>query len=359
MKECREDEIKDELKDQQVSEVKKIMKKKDGNLVATGTIILTFSSPKLPPSIKVGYMNIKVDPFIPNPLRCFQCQLFGHTKNNCKRGLTCPKCGKPDHEETPCNAPLYCVNCAGEHAATDKNCPKWLEEKEIQNVKYNRGLSYPEARDIVRARTRPPASMTFASAAAAAGPRQNPPAMVETATQTNLTWPNTEEKPIPLPVDNKQTTDESCQTLTTLNVPVQCAKPSSPQAGKARPNKEQPRPSTSKTTLKTVPAAEKTNESKKHKNKGYRRKINLFTNNPSKTFEDSVVLKNSFESLSQDEADSELMDLTISQKATPNNTSIWSLHSSSSEEEMEAEEMKKTARKGLTSEDFRKEVKSN
>ena len=46
----------------------------DNKLLPTNTFILTFSVPILPPSIKAGCLNIPVEPFIPNSLRCFKCQ---------------------------------------------------------------------------------------------------------------------------------------------------------------------------------------------------------------------------------------------------------------------------------------------
>ena len=43
-------------------------------LVPTNTIVLTFCKSTLPKSIKAGYLNIPVEPFVPNPLRCFRCK---------------------------------------------------------------------------------------------------------------------------------------------------------------------------------------------------------------------------------------------------------------------------------------------
>ncbi|GFW56329.1 uncharacterized protein TNCV_2088381 [Trichonephila clavipes] len=48
--------------------------------------------PKLPSNIKAGYLNCKLRPYIPNPLRCFKCQRFGHSQNSCRGQLTCSRC---------------------------------------------------------------------------------------------------------------------------------------------------------------------------------------------------------------------------------------------------------------------------
>ena len=42
------------------------------------TLILTFNSLKIPESLKICYLNILVSQFVPNSLRCYKCQKFGH-----------------------------------------------------------------------------------------------------------------------------------------------------------------------------------------------------------------------------------------------------------------------------------------
>ena len=61
--------------------------KKDGKDIKTNTLFLTFDFPKPPEKIKLGYYIVNVSPYIPNPLRCFQCQKFGHSKRWCKTNL--------------------------------------------------------------------------------------------------------------------------------------------------------------------------------------------------------------------------------------------------------------------------------
>ena len=79
------EDIVENLKEQGVSEAQKIVITKDGNkFTTTATIILTFHGSLIPTEIKVGFLKVKVSPFIPNPVRCFGCQQFGHHKNNCK-----------------------------------------------------------------------------------------------------------------------------------------------------------------------------------------------------------------------------------------------------------------------------------
>ena len=81
--------------------------------------------------------------FIPNPMRCYKCQKFGHTKFNCRKNEVCNKCGKEDHTDSKqCTNEARCVNCQGNHASNDKTGLKWKEEKEIHRIKTERGITY-------------------------------------------------------------------------------------------------------------------------------------------------------------------------------------------------------------------------
>ena len=91
-------EIRDELKDQGVVGVNRVTLKKEGKVIPTNTLFLTFGSPELPKEITVGYLKVKVALFVPNPMRCFNCNKFGHTSQRCKVAAKCTGCGKDKHE---------------------------------------------------------------------------------------------------------------------------------------------------------------------------------------------------------------------------------------------------------------------
>ncbi|GBM88722.1 hypothetical protein AVEN_196775-1 [Araneus ventricosus] len=96
------EEILNELRGQGVSHVRRISIRRDGQLLNTKHLILTFNSAKLPENIKAGYMRLSVRTYIPNPLRCFKCQRFGHSKTSCRGTLTCARCAEVGHESTDC-----------------------------------------------------------------------------------------------------------------------------------------------------------------------------------------------------------------------------------------------------------------
>ena len=84
-----ETEIRDELKTQGVVEVHCVTVKKEGKVIPTNTLFLKFSRPEIPKEIVAGSLKVKVELFVPNPLRCFNCNKFGHTS---QRFGTTTKC---------------------------------------------------------------------------------------------------------------------------------------------------------------------------------------------------------------------------------------------------------------------------
>jgi hypothetical protein len=146
------DELLQNLKSQNVTEIRNIFVNRNNVKSKTNTMIFTFSQSKPPTSIKAGYLNVKVEQYIPSPLRCFQCQKYGHHKSVCRQAATCVQCGLAEHGSEPCTRPPHCINCNGDHASIDKKCPKWLNEMEILKVKVASDISFPEARRIVSER---------------------------------------------------------------------------------------------------------------------------------------------------------------------------------------------------------------
>ncbi|GFU21467.1 probable RNA-directed DNA polymerase from transposon X-element [Trichonephila clavipes] len=106
--------------DQGVTQVRRITLKRDSTIVPTKHLILTFNSPKLPNTIKAGYLNCKIRPYIPNPLRCFKCQRFGHSQTSCRGQLTCSRCASVGHSSTDCTLEPKCVNCTESHPSDSK-----------------------------------------------------------------------------------------------------------------------------------------------------------------------------------------------------------------------------------------------
>lgn len=140
------EEIQKELASQRVTEVFRMMSRKTGTLKPTPLLLLTFGTPKLPEFIFAGYLRLNVRPHIPNPLRCFKCQIYGHPSDGCSRKSVCGKCSSEEHETDNCSNSPHCVNCSGSHPVWSRDCPQWVLEKRIQELKVTENISLFEAR---------------------------------------------------------------------------------------------------------------------------------------------------------------------------------------------------------------------
>ena len=125
-----ETEIKTELQEEGVVEIHRVTVKRDTEKVPTNTLFLTFNTPEMPKEIIVGCLKVKVALFVLDPMRCFNCNKFGHTSQRCKVAAKCSGCGKDKHE-CRCEGPKLCSNCNGPHTSSTKDSPVW-QEKEIQ-----------------------------------------------------------------------------------------------------------------------------------------------------------------------------------------------------------------------------------
>ncbi|XP_055939445.1 uncharacterized protein LOC129969062 [Argiope bruennichi] len=156
------EEISKGFQQQGVTHVRRITIRRNGQLINTKHLILTFHSPKLPEFVYAGYLKLPVRAYIPNPLRCFQCQRFGHSKANCRGTVTCARCAEKGHESQECTAPEKCVNCGEDHASYSRLCKRWTLEKQITTLKFKENITYPEARRKILAQT-PTPGLTYAS----------------------------------------------------------------------------------------------------------------------------------------------------------------------------------------------------
>lgn len=140
-----EEEIINELKECKVVQAKFI--NKGPTKRRTPLIILTFSTDIIPTELRCGYLNVRVDKYIPPPLRCFKCNGFGHTANACKKEVSCTRCAGKHLRDECINMDIKCSNCqSNEHGALDRACPVYMKEKEIITIKMSEEVTYFEAR---------------------------------------------------------------------------------------------------------------------------------------------------------------------------------------------------------------------
>lgn len=138
------EEITDGLKEQGVVDCRKITKFTDNHVVNTPLHILHFNLYQLPKEIKIGFLNCKIEPYIPNPIQCKNCFKLGHTRKHCKSTEMCDICATIVHDPTPCTK-IQCINCNNAHRSNNKNCPVIKERQEILKIKTENNCSYKEA----------------------------------------------------------------------------------------------------------------------------------------------------------------------------------------------------------------------
>ena len=147
-----EDSIVEYLRPQGVTGCKRFKIKTEGQSVETNTLLLTFDRVNVPKSLKIFYRVVPVDVYVPNPLRCFNCQRFGHHEHNCSEdlGSVCENCGADGHAHhtSQCKNPTKCINCGKDHSPKSSICEVWLKEKAIMKLKVTNKISYLEAKKL-------------------------------------------------------------------------------------------------------------------------------------------------------------------------------------------------------------------
>ena len=144
-----EEKLEHEFLSQGVVQVKRLMRKISGILTPQPTLILTFSSRKLPDIIEAAWFNYRVKEYIPRPRRCFHCQAFGHVISSCRlkaQGLPpkCINCSKDIHGE--CRENPSCVHCGGNHSSLSKECEVFIFENEVQATRVRERVTFREAK---------------------------------------------------------------------------------------------------------------------------------------------------------------------------------------------------------------------
>ncbi|GFX50964.1 RNA-directed DNA polymerase from mobile element jockey [Trichonephila clavipes] len=123
--------------------------------------------------LRPGYFNRKLHRYIPNPLRCFKCQSFGHSQTVCRGRFKYSRCISVGHASSDCNLEQKGMNCSKPHSSDSKLYPKWKTEIQIQEIKINRNISCSKAHKLIVPRL----SQTYAQAIK--------PSLISSGTQTD------------------------------------------------------------------------------------------------------------------------------------------------------------------------------
>ena len=142
------------------SKVQRIHKLIAGKKIPTAQMIL-FYPDYLPDIVYCGFKRCRVREYIPEPIRCYNCQRFGHKAAVChSKKSICSKCAG-NHEVKECptitseteNDTPRCANCDGAHPTSYGGCPAYKRAKEIVKIQTTEKLSYAQAVGVHKAKT--------------------------------------------------------------------------------------------------------------------------------------------------------------------------------------------------------------
>lgn len=127
------EQIMEKLQDYGVSNIERMKHRVDGQFTYSNRYIFTFERTTLPRLLKLAEWHHEiVELYIPTPIQCKKCYGLGHTKNWCRCNFEiCARCGEGGHRASECLAAASCVNCRGNHPATDRRCPNYMFRCEV------------------------------------------------------------------------------------------------------------------------------------------------------------------------------------------------------------------------------------
>ena len=133
--------------------VKRIIKKIGGKEIKTAQVLVIFEQ-ELPEQVMIGWRRHRVEIFIPDPIRCYQCQRYGHKASACNGYEKCSICSNrhnvkecPEKTKGMEEKESKCPNCGGKHSASYRGCPNFKIAKEITKIQFSSEtkMSYADA----------------------------------------------------------------------------------------------------------------------------------------------------------------------------------------------------------------------
>lgn len=115
---------------------------------ASESIVITWEGSRLPENLALynRLVRLKVRAFVPAVIQCFKCYRFGHFKIHCRNKEICKVCGDKFHGR--CDRQKKCINCRGQHMATDRSCEAYRYNNGVKKVMVERQVHIREARNI-------------------------------------------------------------------------------------------------------------------------------------------------------------------------------------------------------------------
>ncbi|GFT16949.1 uncharacterized protein TNCV_2860861 [Trichonephila clavipes] len=100
---------------------------KTGSQQQFSPVLITILGTTLPETVKLWFINHRIQNFIDKPRQCTTCFSFLHSTRFCQKTAICINCGDPHSGQ--CSNNSRCINCKGDHPANSLNCPEYIKEK--------------------------------------------------------------------------------------------------------------------------------------------------------------------------------------------------------------------------------------
>jgi len=165
-----EEEIKEELRAQGVTHVRRFYKGEEPNKIPQLIVNLTFDSPVLPDEVRLAQQIFPVQRFVPRPDQCWNCWVYGaeHRSDKCPEKKICKRCAQhhPGYDHSTCKNKPCCPNCKkGDHVAGSTSCRVQRDRQESLRISRLNDLTPAEAGNLLRQRAKqadPPPRLQFA-----------------------------------------------------------------------------------------------------------------------------------------------------------------------------------------------------
>lgn len=149
------EELRKNLEGAKIIDAVRLQMTREGRRMDSLSVRLKLEGKEVPDRVKMGYISYPIRKYIAPPLRCYNCQRYGHTASVCKSKMRCARCGG-EHEFGKCGegVGLRCCNCGGSHNAAYGGCEVRKKAVEVQQEKSQNNRTYAEAVKVVNERNR-------------------------------------------------------------------------------------------------------------------------------------------------------------------------------------------------------------
>ena len=107
----QDSEILENLQNYGATFAKRLRRKTNAGPENSLSVLIGFSTDSAPSEVKIGYLRFHTKEYNPPPMRCYNCNYYGHMAKHCRGKQSCAKCGGRDHLYKDCANQNKCINC--------------------------------------------------------------------------------------------------------------------------------------------------------------------------------------------------------------------------------------------------------